>query len=36
MIGWSLPFSALTPLYLLNVGVVIIAVADNTDTHHIR
>jgi len=36
MIGKSLPFSALTPLYLLTVGVEIIGALDHTDTHHTR
>jgi len=36
MIGESLPFSALTPLYLLTVYVAIIAALDHTDAHHTR
>ena len=36
MTGESLPFSALTPLHLLIVGVAIIAALVHTVTHHTR
>lgn len=36
MIVESPPFSALTPLYFLTVGVAIIAALEHTDTHHTR